>query len=316
LVAAAASGRNGPVGPVGNIRCADFFAKGEDIPTKLDVVVGNPPWGSIATSDTPAGHWCLENKKLLPDKQIATAFVWKAAEHIAVDGRVCFILPHGVLFNHNKTAIAFQKEWLRQHAFRRVLNLADFRWFLFEKAVHPAVVVSYEKEKPKTEDHRIEYWAPKADWIVTQAEVIAVSPSDRSEITVRQLLDDLDGPDAPQTWKQKFWATPRDLRLIDRLSLYPRLRDHVRASRDTGSDKPWVMAEGFQPVGDNDDPEKAKLLKLPSKYFIQATSPDLDLFLLPSDCKVLKTASVSVRNVRRTFSSQRVFNASRFPILT
>jgi hypothetical protein len=237
----------------------------------------------------------LQNEKPLPDKQIATAFVWKAAEQIGVGGRVCFILPHGVLFNHNKTAIAFQKEWLRQHAFRRVLNLADFRWFLFEKAVHPAVIVSYVKAKPKNDSHRIQYWAPKADWIVTQAEVISVFPSDRSVITLRQLLDDLDGPDAPQTWKQKFWATPRDLRLIDRLSLYPRLRDHVHASRETRSAKPWVMAEGFQPVGENDDLSKSKLLKLPSRYFIPATSPDLDLFLLQNDCQILKTASVSVR---------------------
>jgi SAM-dependent methyltransferase len=293
--------------PAGNIRCADFFANEQNISKTFDIVVGNPPWGSTATNDTPAGRWCLENKKVLPDKQIATAFVWKAAEHVSTGGRVCFVLPHGVLFNHSKTAIAFQKQWLCQHAFQRVLNLADFRWFLFEKAVHPAIVVSYGKEKPKNGRHRIEYWAPKADWIVTQAEVIAVSPSDRSEITIRELLEDLDGPDAPQTWKQKFWASPRDLRLIDRLSLYPRLRDHVRASRDKGSTKPWIMAEGFQPVGENDDPKKAQLLKLPSKYFIQATSPDLDLFLLPSDCKLLKTASVTVRG--RSNKNTEIFRA-------
>jgi type I restriction-modification system DNA methylase subunit len=291
----------------GNIRCVDFFAKGQDIPTNVDVVVGNPPWGSTATGDTPAGQWCVENQKLLPDKQIAIAFLWKAAEHVTAEGTICLVLPHGTLFNHNTTAVNFQKAWLSQHTIRRVLNLADFRWFLFDKAVHPAIVVSYKREKPPNESHSIEYWAPKADWTATQTEIIAVCPTDRSEVLVSDLMKDLEGPDAPQTWKQRFWATPRDLRLLDRLSLYPRLRDHVRSSREADSTKPWLMAEGFQPAGRNDDPAKAQLLKLPSKQFIQATSPDPDLFLLPTDCKNLRAASVTVRD--RSNKNTDIFRA-------
>jgi hypothetical protein len=192
--------------------------------------------------------------------------------------------------------VAYQREWLQQHAIHRVLNLADFRWFLFEKAVHPALVISYQKEPPKNVKHRIQYWTPKADWMTTQAEIISVSSSDRAEIVLGDVLRDLDGPDAPQTWKQRFWATPRDLRLLDRLSLYHRLRDHVRASRENNSEKPWVMAEGFQPIGKNDDPDKAQVLKLPSKQFINATNRGIDLFLLNDDCKTLRAASVTVRN--------------------
>jgi hypothetical protein len=221
-------------------------------------------------------------------------------------------LPHGTLFNHNTTAVEFQKAWLREHTITRVLNLADFRWFLFDKAVHPAIVVSYKNQKPDSECRTIEYWAPKADWTATQAEVIAISPMDRSEILVGDLVKDLEGPDAPQTWKQRFWATPRDLRLLDRLSLYPRLRDHVRSSRESNSGKPWLMAEGFQPLGENDDPANAQVLKLPSKHFIAATSPDLDLFLLPDDCKTLRTDSVKVRN--RSNKNTDIFRAPHVPI--
>jgi hypothetical protein len=94
----------------------------------------------------------------------------------------------------------------------------------------------------------------------------------------------------------RLWATPRDLRLLDRLSLYPRLRDHVRASRKYNPNKPWDMAEGFQPLGSNDDERKAQSLRLPSKFFIPASSKDVDLFLLRSDCDSLKSTSVTVRN--------------------
>lgn len=289
-----------------NIQCIDFFSPNLIMPVAPSVVVGNPPWGSIATSDTPAGKWCVANGKPLPDKQIATAFIWKAATAVRQDGSVCFVLPHGTLFNHGNRAVEFQKAWLTQHSVESVLNLADFRLFLFEKAIHPAIVVRYRPDRPTSLKSKIEYLAPKVDWAATQAEIISVSPVDRSSVSLAELVKDLNGPDAPQTWKQRFWATPRDLRLLDRLSLYPRLRDRVKGPRD-GGDKPWIMAEGFQPLGQNDDPQRAKVARLPSKLFIEAKSPDIDLFLLPGDCVTLRSTNVTVRG--RSNKNTEVFNA-------
>ena len=291
----------------GNIRCIDFFEKEKNLPHNIDLIIGNPPWGSIATDQTPAGQWCTENKKLLPDKQISAAFVWKATKHISMNGKICFVLPHGVLFNHSPKAVAFQKAWVSQHTLERVMNLADFRWFLFGKAVHPAIVVNYKNEKPNDLCHHIDYWVPKTDWKLTQTELITISPLDKIKISLRDLLKDLNGEDAPQSWTQSFWASPRDMQFIERLSFNPRLRDHVRKSREVNSSKPWVMAEGFQPVGKSDDPEKAKTLKLPSKKFIPATSSDLDLFLLQDSCINLDSASIEVRN--RSNKNTEIFKA-------
>jgi hypothetical protein len=280
----------------GNIRQADFFSDDNWFPRDVSLVIGNPPWGSIATDDTPAGRWCEAHERPLPDKQIAAAFIWKAPEHVAIGGRVCLVLPCGVLFNHSTTAIPFQKAWVRTHAIDRVLNLADFQRFLFEKAGHPALVVSYRKPAPVDPSHRIEYWGPKADWTVTKAEIIAIAPQDRTSLTVGELLQDLDGPDAPQLWKQRFWATPRDWRQLDRLMLYPRLRDHVRGPKEASATKPWVMAVGFQPVGKGDDPAESQQLALPSKLFLQAGCDAIDLFVLPKDCTEFTTPSVRVRS--------------------
>ena len=113
------------------------------------------------------------------------------------------------------------------------MNLADYQRFLFEKSEAPALVVRYRKERPGRQRHRVEYWAPKTDWTVTQAEVISILPQDRSRLTVREILDDLQGKDAPLIWKERFWATPRDRRLLDRLALLPRLRDLVGSPSKT-----------------------------------------------------------------------------------
>ena len=281
----------------GNIHRADFFDNTLSFPKDMALVIGNPPWGSTATESTPAGAWCKRQGKPLPDKQLAAAFVWKGVDHVLDDGRVCFVLPHGLLFHHSNTALDFQEAWVCQHAIARVLNLADFRWFLFGKAVHPALVVSYRKTPPPDTKHRFDYWVPKADWTVIRTEIITIGPADRSMLSVSDVIQDLKGPDAPQIWKQKFWATPREFRLLDRLSLYPRLRDHVHSSKERNSSKPWIMAVGFQPFGENDSESSRRTLTLPNRLFIPATSAALDLFILEDDCDTLPSKRVQVRRL-------------------
>ena len=292
----------------GNIWCGDFFSEGAEYPTDADLVIGNPPWGSTAVDGTPAAKWCsdLDHRYPVPDRQIAAAFVWKATHHAAGTGRICLVLPHGTLFNHSTTALEFQRSFFQRQAVDHVLNLADYQRFLFEEAGHPALVIDYQKQPPVNHQHAIEYWAPKADWLVTRAEVIAITPEDRSTLTVGQVLHDLEGKDAPQVWKQRHWGTPRDWRLIDRLSLYPRLRDHVRHVREAATNKPWLVAVGFKPPGAKHDPAKSETIKLPSDLFIEATSTHLDLFLLPGDCTKLPAAEVPMS---RGSKSTAVFSA-------
>jgi type I restriction-modification system DNA methylase subunit len=294
-----------PMSEIGNIRQVDFFDASEQLPKDVSLVIGNPPWGSKAKDDTPAGRWCVTHSRPLPNKQIAAAFIWKATEHVAESGRICFVLPHGVLFNHSTTAIPFQKAWVQSHAIDRVLNLADFQRFLFEKAGHPAVVVSYRKNAPANTSHRIEYWGPKADWTVTKAEVITISPQDRTKVSVREVLQDLDGPDAPQIWKQRFWATGRDVRLLDRLALYPRLRDVVRQTSED-VDKPWCIAAGLRLFGPNDRESARVNYQLPTRSFVQTSNPSIDLFLNESECEKLKSRMIESRG---NYQSPEVFIA-------
>ena len=291
----------------GNIYCSDFFDPKSALPQDFDVVVGNPPWGSLASGDTHAGRWCAREGRTIPDRQIAAAFVWKVGEHTDENGPISLLLPHGLLFNHSPAALRFQRNWIASHQLERVMNLTDLRFLLFREAIHPAIVVRFRRAPKGIRSHPIEYWVPKADWATAQAEVITVGHSDRVNIDVRSVLDDLDGADAPQIWNRYFWATPRDLRFLDRLCDYPRLRDHVRSSSDRSSSKSWIRAEGFQPVGRSDDPVKAKTLSLPSDRFIEARSIHIDLFLRPEDCMSLGTREIVVREKSNT--NTRIFRA-------
>lgn len=299
-------GETSPNPSVGTIRCADFFTEAADLPPKAHIIVGNPPWGSAKDRSAPAVRWCAERTLPHPDRQMATAFVWKAPFHLEGGGKACFVLPHGTLFNHNDTAIRFQQSLFRTHAVDRIVNLTDYQFFLFEESRAPALVIRYRKEKPADSAHLIDYWAPKTDWSVTQAEIVSILPQDRSRVTVRDVLDDLKGDDAPLLWKERFWATPRDWRLLGRLSLMPRLRNIV-SQPGRGEPKRWLIAEGFQPLGENDDPTKAQTLNLPSRLFVKATAKELNLFLLEDECERRSSVQVTVRG--RSNKNTEVFKA-------
>lgn len=281
----------------GGIWCGDFF-KDATYPVAVDVLVGNPPWGSHAREGTEAARWLEGCGRAVPDGQIAAAFMWKAAEHAAADGRVCFIVPHGILFNHSKAAVDFQKAFLETYALDRVLNLTDYQFFLFSKARHPALVMSYRNREP-AKDHKVRHWAPKTDWKVLRAEVITVSELDQATLTLPAILRDLEGDDAPQIWKRVSTSSPRDRRLLDRLAALPRLRERVRQPRERLSDKPWLIAEGFQPFGQNDPSSSRRMLQLPGNLFIPASSERLQLLLLPEDCETRRSATVITRRVIR-----------------
>lgn len=291
----------------GTILCADFFADKGMLPHKFDLIVGNPPWGSVPDRKAPVATWALEQRLPFPNRQIANAFIWKAPEHLLAKGRVCFVLPHGTLFNHSGSAREFQRAWLQRCALDLVINLADYQRFLFEESEAPALIVRYSKEAPVLANHRIDYWVPKCDWSASQAEVVTVLPMDRSRLTLHEILNGLSNEDAPLIWKERAWATPRDRRLLARLSLLPRLRDMVdQPSKEQRSR--WIIGEGFQPLGENDNQVRSKSLTLPSKLFVDATSRNIDLFLLPNDCAMLAEKTVAVRRGRSP-RNNKVFKA-------
>lgn len=285
------------------IRCADFFSDKATLPTPVDFIVGNPPWAKVTRQTAPVAVWCAARKLPFPGKQIAAAFMWKAPEYLGTTGKVCFVLPHGLLFNHTESAVEFQKRWFTTHAVDIILNLADYQRFLFEEAEAPAVVIRYAKERPADRAHRIHYWSPKSDWAVTQAEVISVLPQDRTQITIQEVLDDLESDDAPLIWKERYWATLRDRRLLDRLRLYPRLR-HVLGQRGKGEVKRWIIAEGFEPFGANDAALTRRQLTLPQTARVEAGTHDLNLFLLPDDCDIQANLKL---DLRRAISDTSIF---------
>jgi hypothetical protein len=141
---------------------------------------------------------------------------------------------------------------------------------------------------------------------VAQAEVINIAPEDRTEIEVRDVTVDLDANRVPLVWKERFWGSPRDWKLLDRLELLPKLEQAVgQAHQQEG--KRWLVAQGFQKLGASDDARDCKVIVSPSHLLAEATARHFDLFLLDSDCSTLRTPRLTVRS--RSNTNTTVFQA-------
>ena len=224
---------------------ADFFSV-QEVPT-YDVIIGNPPWKGRAGLATTAQNWTMTNGYLLPAKDIAWGFVWKALESVKASGLIAFLLPAmGTL--HNTDSQGARKMLLEQSRIRRIINLSDLCFQLFDGAARPTAFVLYGPQQQKT-PYRFEYWVPKADLNLRLKRQVTLSRADR--LTLRS---DLVASD-PTVFKRRLWTRAPEERLLQYLRTMPPLSSFVhvfkefkRAKLEFNRDEHWVIGQGFQPA--------------------------------------------------------------------
>ena len=271
-----------------NILCQDFFDDDLNLPHDFDLVIGNPPWARASKAETLLEKWCAREGFPIAQKQLAYGFIWKSPFHLKDNGHISFILPSSILLNHHAKALQAQKRWLSTYKIEQVINLSDMSFYLFDGAIRPALVINYAKVPPNQQEDSIVYLVPKTEIETLKAEIISISPEDRVQIKLRELLYDLEKGQAALAWKQSFWGTPRDRKFLDRLSSLPRLNDIVDqlTVKPDKRTKRWLIGQGFQPESRNDDPEKSKIPTwLPNQLFIEGKSKAINLLLVESDCQ-------------------------------
>ncbi|MFP4412005.1 HsdM family class I SAM-dependent methyltransferase [Coleofasciculus sp.] len=294
-----------------NILCRDFFEQNSPIPTEhFDLVVGNPPWAQISGEESLMEKWCAEADLPIAQRQLAYGFVWKAPYHVKKNGRVCFLLPAGILFNHQEKALKFQHKWLTTYNVEQIINLADMRFYLFDQATFATLIVRYNKKKPER-NNSIQYITPKTELETLRSEILSISPEDEVSVSLREVLYDLEHNEAALVWKQQFWGTPRDRKLLERLRLLPKLSELVdtvlELTKNKKRQKRWIMGQGFQPLTSKDDPRKIITVSWSKEQLlISGKSKNIDLIILESDCIPVEER---FRKLRRFTKWRDIFSA-------
>lgn len=285
-----------------NIVCSDFFDPflSEQL-NGFDVVVGNPPWARDKRSLME--QWLHQTGQTVPQGQLAAGFMLKASLHATDEGIVSFLLPAGVLFNHQAKSATFQRKWLLTHTLHRVINLSDLRFYLFENAIRPTLCMTYTSGRPEPR-HRVLYQSPKSDPETLRAEILFVGWGDTARIPLGNILTSIDECRPSLVWKRYFWATPRDRELLSRMDDLPRLADVFKPESKGG--RGWSVAEGFQPMGQNDDPERGKENPIgATDLFIEAREEGLRLLVTPADC--INAEKYATSDLRRMTKNLDIF---------
>lgn len=296
---------------------SDFAEADAHLPVDgFDVIVGNPPWvsrGRSESSEETDGDaaipdeaqqdseppallaWCKKAGFETPQDQIAYGFVWKSTRHLKGDGRVCFLLPHSMLFHgESAPAVAAQRRWFTNFPPDRIVNLSDLRFVLFSGAIKPCLIVRFGNRASRT--GIVEYFVPKADPAVLKADLLTIAPQDRVQVRLGKVLEPLTEGRVPQVWKFAFWGSSRDQRLLERLADLPRLSAYTDSARERRQKmrtqqpfKRWLCGQGFQPLSDADriKVKRGELTVRPAfekdTLFVDASSVDFDLILREGD---------------------------------
>jgi N-6 DNA Methylase len=224
----------------------DFFDTEDG--AHFDAIVGNPPWKGRTGQVTTAQIWAKAQGYPDPAKEIAWGFVWKALKVIKPAGLVAFLLPAmGVLHNTSRESQTARRLLLRNARIRRIINLSDLCFQLFDGAQRPTAFVLYEQAKQGQTPYRFEYWVPKADLNLRLKRMMTLSRSDR--IRFRSDLVDQD----PTILKRRLWTRAPEEKLLQFLRTSPSLSAFISEYKDVRNrvfnrQIHWAIGQGFQPA--------------------------------------------------------------------
>ncbi len=238
----------------------DFLEVGLPIGNDFDLIIGNPPWESRGK------------------RQIALHFATRSLKFMRADGLGCLLLPSALLVNRHGS---LDLEWFRSVSTEKIVQLADFRFVLFE-ATHPCFILRYRNATPGL-DNVVAYETPKLNRFDRRQGVIVVEPDDHKLVQQREIVEAGLRGSLQALWSRKFWGTPRDEAFLRRLDSFPKLAALVEEGR-------WKEGVGFQPFYPGVSKSKPKALK-PWKLTDAFLPNDADfpqLALQPGDFLSLK----------------------------
>jgi hypothetical protein len=202
-----------------------FNLKKENI-GKVDIVVGNPPWGSPgrkASADIKQQindmiFWCTKKDFTIGDKDPSQAFLLFALDILDNNGHCAMLTSSAAFLSLGKKAVAFRKTLMMNVCLTEVFNFAHVREFFFNGAIAPFFIIHYKKQKQN--NTAVTYWSPKQIKYIENTQSIVLSKYDRAYIINQNLISN-------KTWKINWFGRHPDFIFIYHLENLKKLKDFI-----------------------------------------------------------------------------------------
>jgi len=184
---------------------------------QFDVVVGNPPWGTVDSSDNQlATQWCKVFRYPVGYKELSQCFIWRAQQLLKPGGEIGLLVSTGILFKHEKKSKSFRQRWLQQNRIRAVYNFAHVRHVFFRKqkseAIAPFAAVFFAPAQlEEALRNKISYVSIKRSAFVEQLQAVLIDKTDLRKAS----QGDFWAKD--WLWKTYMWGGLNDVDLIEEL---------------------------------------------------------------------------------------------------
>ena len=204
----------------------------------MDVIVGNPPWGSAPKYNHQQGQWCNHFDWPIGDNELSQAFIARSLNLLKPDGEGGLLVSTEVFLKHNPQSEnnrKFRQRWVGREilTLKMVVNFIHTCELFFQSSDAPFAVVHYQAKQAEIE-HVINYWSSKRTEIIEERLAIVLHLSDIKRVRQIELLNN------EQLWKTYWWGNHRDAALVKNIL---QLGDSIRELIDK---RDGFSGTGFQ----------------------------------------------------------------------
>ncbi|MBN1900351.1 N-6 DNA methylase [Candidatus Sumerlaeota bacterium] len=258
-----------------------------------DVVLGNPPWGSVRIQDKEAREqnkvamqWCQKRNLPIGDQERSQTFIWRSLDMLKQDGVSGLLVSTGVFFKHHRNSVDFRRKWITSCSLDAVFNFSHCRHVFFEGVNSPFAFILFHQGNNNPNRLPIQYWSAKRTKTIEGMQSIVFSRNDLNQIPADMDLWN------HWIWKVLWWGTHQDERLIRNLKTFTPLRD-LTTNQNTG--------QGYKKANQKNEAAWLKEYKsLPIKHFSR-----YGILNLPSLLKEVPDR-IETRGVREVYDGIRL----------
>jgi hypothetical protein len=221
------------------LQCDAFAVESSRLPEDIkkrfatdcaDIVIGNPPWGSISGKSKEnkdrlqmMGQWFKNRNQPKPtDNETGQAFLWLSLQLVKPGGMCGLLISANIFLKNSDNHREFKKRFLSSVTVHEFVNFTLCRNIFFTEAISPFAAILFKKETPSP-DAVILYQTVRTTGNVSKSKEVVSDKNDLKFFTHSDTaMSDI--------WKVYLFGNHRDHALISRLRLYPEFRTIIDLS--------------------------------------------------------------------------------------